>query len=155
MVAAVACAGGVVAGCGGPPAPVSTAEVAPGTTVSPARYLALVREAVAAARAAAIRLESLPEAPTPARLRDAAPGLDAAAQRAGAAARQLSAARLDDARLEAQRRRIGPLYVAFADDLGDAAAAAADGRAAAVRAAVTAAAVSAGRIHEAAAPGAS
>ena len=32
-------------GCGGSPEPVSTAEVAPGTTVSPPRYLALVREA--------------------------------------------------------------------------------------------------------------
>ena len=40
-------ASAVLAGCGGDPDPVPTAEVSPGTTVSPPRYLALVREAVA------------------------------------------------------------------------------------------------------------
>lgn len=142
----------VLAGCGGPPEPVPTAEVSPGATVTPPHYLALVREAVAAARAAAIRLDTLPDAPTPTRLRAASPGLAAAAARAEAAARELSAARLDDQRLEDQRREIGPLYVAFAADLRRASTAAAAGRTKAVRDAVNAAAVSAGRIHEAAAP---
>jgi hypothetical protein len=142
-----------VAGCGGAPEPVPTAEVAPGTTVSPPRYLALVREAVAAARAASIRLDAVPDRPSPAEMRAAAPGLAAAATRAEAAARQLSAARLEDQRLEDQRQRIGPLYVVFAADLRTAAAAAADGDITAARESVSAAAVAAGRIHEASAPG--
>jgi hypothetical protein len=126
---------------------VPTAEVAPGTTVSPPRYLALVREAVASARAAAIRLDALPDRPTPQQVRTAAPGLSAAA------ARQISAARLEDQRLEDQRRKIGPLYVAFASDLARAARAATTGDVAAMREAVTAAAVEAGRINEASAAG--
>lgn len=130
-----------------------TAEVAPGTTVSPPRYLALVREAVASARAAAIRLDALPDRPTPQQVRTAAPGLSAAAARSEAAARQISAARLEDQRLEDQRREIGPLYVAFASDLARAARAAAAGDVAAMREAVTAAAVEAGRINEASAAG--
>lgn len=144
---------GVLAGCGGSPDPVSTAEVAPGTTVSPPRYLALVREAVAAARAASIRLDAIPDAPTAAQLTRAAPGLSAAALRSEAVARQISAARLDDQRLERQRTTIGPLYVALADDLRAAAQGAAAGDVRAVREAVSAAAVEAGRIHQASAPG--
>ncbi len=143
----------VVAGCGGAPERVPTTEVAPGATVSAPRYLALVREAVAAARAASIRLDAVPERTVPAELTAAAPGLAAAAARAEAAARQLSAARLEDQRLEAQRRDIGPLYVVFAADLRKAAAAAARGDVAGAREAVSAAAVAAGRIHEASAPG--
>jgi hypothetical protein len=143
-----------VAGCGGAPEAVPTTEVAPGATVSPPRYLALVREAVAAARAASIRLDAVPAGTVPAELTAAAPGLAAAAARAEAAARQLSAARLDDQRLEAQRRDIGPLYVVFADELRKAATAAADGDVVGAREAVSAAAVAAGRIFEASAPGA-
>ncbi len=139
-------------GCGGSPEPVSTAEVAPGTTVSPPRYLALVREAVAAARAASIRLDALPDAPTPQQARRAAPGLTAAAARSEAAARQISAARLEDQRLEDQRRAIGPIYVAFAASLVRGAQAAQAGNVQAMREAVAAAAVDAGRIHEASAP---
>jgi hypothetical protein len=141
-----------VAGCEGAPDPVPTTEVAPGASVSPPRYLALVREAVAAARAASIRLDAIPGRTVPAELTAAAPGLSAAATRAEAAARQLSAARLEDQRLEAQRRDIGPLYVVFAAELRKAATAAADGDVAGAREAVSAAAVAAGRIHEAAAP---
>ncbi|MGB1377024.1 MAG: hypothetical protein ACPG7S_04270, partial [Miltoncostaeaceae bacterium] len=80
-----------LAACGGTPEPVPTAEVTPGTTVSPPRYMALVREAVAAARAAAIRLDALPDAPTAEQARAAAPGLVAAAARSEAAARQIAA----------------------------------------------------------------
>lgn len=148
-VAGLAAAG--FTGCGGDPAPVSTAEVSPGTTVSPPRYLALVREAVASARAAAIRLDALPDRPTPQQARSAAPGLVAAAARSEAAARQISAARLDDQRLEEQRRAMGPLYVAFASDLARAARAAQAGDVATLREGVSAAAVQAGRIHEASA----
>jgi hypothetical protein len=142
---------GLVA-CGGAPDPVSTVEVTPGTTVSPPRYMALVREAVAAARAAAIRLDALPDSPTAEQARGAAPGLSAAAARSEAAARQIAAARLDDRRLEAQRREIGPLYVALASGLRRAARAAADGDVAAMRESVSAVAVQAGRIHEATGP---
>ncbi len=144
---------GALAGCGGTPAPVATADVAPGTTVTPARYLGLVREAVAAARAAAIRLDALPDAPTPAQVRNAAPGLATAAARAARAARQISAARLDDQRLEQQRREIGPLYVTLAAALRVAAQAAADGDVAALGDAVTRAAVQAGRIRAASGSG--
>jgi hypothetical protein len=144
---------GVLAGCGGAPEPLPTVEVAPGSTVTPARYLGLVREAVAAARAAAIRLDALPVAPTAPQARRAAPGLAAAALRSEAAARQISAARLEDQRLEGQRTTIGPLYVALAADLRAASRAAAAGDVRAMREAVAQAAVQAGRIHEAAAPG--
>lgn len=146
-------ASAVLAGCGGDPDPVPTAEVSPGTTVSAPRYLALVREAVASARAAAIRLDALPEKPTPQQVRNAAPGLAAAAARSEAAARQISAARLDDQRLEEQRREMGPLYVAFASELAGAARAASSGDVVAMREAVSAAAVQAGLINEASAPG--
>ena len=77
--------------------------MAPGTVVTPAHYLALVREAVAAARAADIRLAALPGGLTSAQAKAAAPGLTAAADRAERAAQQLSAARLDDQRLGVQR----------------------------------------------------
>ena len=154
MLAAVAVIGaGALAGCGGAPEPVPTGEVSPGTTVSPPRYLAMVREAVAAARAASIRLDALPVKPTPVQAEKAAPGLSAAATRAELAARQLSAARLEDQRLEDQRREIGPLYVAFAAALRKAAQAAADGDVVAMGQSVSQAAVQAGRIHEASAPG--
>lgn len=146
-------ASAVVAGCGGDPEPVPTTEVSPGTTVSPPRYLALVREAVASARAAAIRLDALPDQPTPQQARGAAPGLAAAAARSEAAARQIAAARLDDQRLEEQRRRIGPLYVAFASELARAARASGNGDVPAMREHVSAAAVQAGRINEASAAG--
>ena len=148
-------ASAVLAGCGGDPDPVPTVEVSPGTTVSPPRYLALVREAVASARAAAIRLDALPDRPTPQQARSAAPGLAAAAARSEAAARQISAARLDDQRLEEQRREIGPLYVAFASELARAARAAEAGDVQAMREGVSAAAVQAGRINEASAAGGS
>ncbi len=127
----------------------------PGSTVTPARYLGLVREAVASARAAAIRLDALPVAPTAQQARRAAPGLSAAALRSEAAARQISAARLDDQRLERQRTTVGPIYVALADDLRAAARAATAGDVRALREAVADAAVQAGRIHEATAPGSS
>lgn len=140
-------ASAALVGCGGAPDTVSTAEVTPGTTVSPPRYLALVREAVAAARAASIRLDGLPGAPTPQQARTAAAGLAAAAARAGLAARQISAARLDDQRLEEQRRAVGPLYVAFAAELARAAQSAASGDVTGMREAVSAAAVQAGRIN--------
>ena len=154
MLAAVAVLGaGALAGCGGAPEPVPTSEVSPGSTVSPPRYMAMVREAVAAARAAAIRLDALPDAPTPAQAKRAAPGLAAAATRAELAARQISAARLDDQRLEEQRREVGPLYVTFAASLRKAAQSAAEGDVAAMGQAVSQAAVQAGRIHEASAPG--
>ncbi|MBM3635382.1 MAG: hypothetical protein FJW99_08920 [Actinobacteria bacterium] len=154
MLAAVAALGaGTFAGCGGAPDPVPTGEVAPGSTVTPPRYLAMVREAVAAARAASIRLDALPAAPTPVQARRAAPGLAAAATRAELAARQISAARLDDQRLEDQRREFGPLYVGFAAALRKAAQAAADGDVAAMGQGVSLAAVQAGRLHEASAPG--
>ena len=156
ILAAVAALGaGALAGCGGAPDPVSTGEVAPGTTVSPPRYMAMVREAVAAARAASIRLDALPDAPTPAQARRAAPGLAAAATRADLAARQISAARLDDQRLEAQRRELGPLYVGFAAALRKSAQAAASGDIPAMAQSVSQAAVQAGRIYEASAPGTS
>lgn len=146
---------GLLAGCGGTPEPLPTTEVTPGSTVTPARYLGLVREAVASARAAAIRLDALPVAPTAQQARRAAPGLSAAALRSEAAARQISAARLDDQRLERQRTTVGPIYVALADDLRAAARAATAGDVRALREAVADAAVQAGRIHEATAPGSS
>ncbi|MGA0068823.1 MAG: hypothetical protein ACO3PB_05145, partial [Miltoncostaeaceae bacterium] len=137
------------------PPPGPRGEVAPGTTMSPPRYLAMVRAAVAAARAASIRLDALPASPTPVQAERAAPGLAAAATRAALAARQLSAARLEDQRLEEQRREIGPLYVALAAALRKAALAAADGDVVAMGQSVNQAAVQAGRIHEASAPGSS
>lgn len=153
MLAAVAVLGaGALAGCGGSPEPVPTGEVSPGSTVTPPRYMAMVREAVAAARAASIRLDALPDAPTPAQAKRAAPGLAAAAARAELAARQISAARLDDQRLEEQRRLIGPLYVGFAAALRKAAQGAAAGDITAMAQSVNQAAVQAGRIYEAAAP---
>ena len=81
--------------------------------------------------------------------------MSAAALRSEAAARQISAARLDDQRLERQRTTVGPIYVALADDLRAAARAATAGDVRALREAVADAAVQAGRIHEATAPGSS
>ena len=126
--------------------------MAPGTVVTPAHYLAPVREAVAAARAADIRLAALPSGLTSAQAKAAAPGLTAAADRAERAAQQLSAARLDDQRLEAQRKAIAPLDVALAAALRDAADAAKGGDVEGLDAAVTRASSSAAAIRAAAAP---
>lgn len=112
----------------------------------------MVQEAVAAARAASIRLDSLPTQPIASRLPETAPGIGAAADRAQLAAEQLSAARLDDQRLEDQRREIAPLYVGLAGDLRAAAQAAEAGDVAALRRAVMGIAAASTRIRAAAAP---
>ncbi|MSO43890.1 MAG: hypothetical protein EXQ74_01045 [Thermoleophilia bacterium] len=148
----VAVPAGLLPGCGGGVEPTSTAEIAPGTTVSAARYLELVREAVAAARAAAIRLDALPDSPSVADLTTAASGLAAAATRAETVARQLSASRLEDQRLEDQRHEIGPLYAALAVSLRAIATSARAGDVTRTRSAVTSAAAVAERIHTASAP---
>ena len=141
-----------MAGCGDTTDPTPTESVAPGTVVTPTHYLALVREAVAAARAASIRLAALPDGLTPEQAKAAAPGLAAAADRAERAAQQLSAARLDDQRLEAQRKAIAPLDVALAGALRDAADAARAGDVAALAAAVRRASASAAAIRTATGP---
>ncbi len=126
--------------------------MAPGTVVTPAHYLALVREAVAAARAADIRLAALPGGLTSAQAKAAAPGLTAAADRAERAAQQLSAARLDDQRLETQRKTLAPLDVALAGALRAAADAARAGDVSALAAAVGRASSSAAAIRAATGP---
>lgn len=126
--------------------------IAPGTTISASRYLAVVQEAVAAARAASIRVGSLPARPMASQVSEVAPGLEAAADRAQLAAEQLSAARLDDQRLEDQRREFAPLYVAFAGDLRTAALAAKAGDVAALSRAVVRVAVVSTGLRAAAAP---
>lgn len=143
---------GVLTGCGDSADTTPTESVSPGTVVSPAHYLALVREAVAAARAADIRLAALPDGLTAAQAKAAAPGLAAAAERAERAAQQLSAARLEDQRLEDQRKAIAPLDVALAAALRDAADAAQAGDVAALAAAVSKASSAAAAIRAAAAP---
>ncbi len=120
--------------------------------MSPTHYLALVREAVAAARAASIRLAALPPGLTAAQARAAAPGLAAAATRAGQVAQQLSAARLDDQRLETQRTSIAPLDVALAGALREAADAARAGDIAALDIAVAKVSMGAAAIRAVAAP---
>lgn len=141
-----------LAGCGGAPDPVPTAQVAPGTTVGPSHYLALVREAVAAARAASIRLAALPDGLTAVQAQAGAAGLAAAAARAERAAEQLSAARLDDQRLESQRKRVTPLDVTLASALRAAADAAEGGDVTALNVAVAQAARAAAAIHVATGP---
>ena len=126
--------------------------MAPGTVVTSAHYLALVREAVAAARAANIRLAALPSALTADQATAAAPGLVAAADRAERAAQQLSAARLEDQRLEVQRKAIAPLDVALAGALRDAADAARAGDITTLADAVGRASSSAAAIRAATAP---
>jgi len=143
---------GALAGCGDTTDPTPTESVAPGTTVTPSHYLALVREAVAAARAADIRFAALPGGLTASQAKAAAPGLAAAAERAERAAQQLSAARLDDQRLETQRKSIAPLDVALAGSLRNAADAAQAGNVTALASAVAAASSSAAAIRAAAAP---
>lgn len=112
----------------------------------------MVREAVAAARAASIRVGSLPARPVASQVNEVAPGIEAAADRAQLAAEQLSAARLDDQRLEDQRREFAPLYVAFAGDLRIAAVAAGAGDVAALGRAVGRVAAASTRIRAAATP---
>lgn len=145
--------GGTLVGCGGAPDPVPTQSVSPGTVVSPTHYLALVREAVAAARAANIRLAALPNGLTADQARAAAPGLAAAATRAEAAAQQLSAARLEDQRLEDQRKEIAPLDVTLATALRAAADAAKGGDPEGLDAAAQRAARAADAIRAASGPG--
>lgn len=142
----------MLTGCGSTSDSTPTESVAPGTIVSPAHYLALVREAVAASRAASIRLAALPDGLTSAQATGAAAGLTAAADRAERAAQQLSAARLEDQRLETQRKAIAPLDVALAGALRDAADAARAGNVAALGAAVSKASTAAAAIHTASAP---
>ena len=122
--------------------------------MSPSHYLALVREAVAAARAASIRLDALPDGLTAAQAQAGAAGLAAAAARAERAAEQLSAARLDDQRLESQRKRVAPLDVTLASALRAAADAAEGGDVTALDVAVAQAARAAAAIHVATGPAA-
>ena len=96
------------AGCTGEPMAPSTAPVSDGSQVSAQRYLADSAAFAAVVRDFAGRLEHLGPVARPAGLREAAPDLAAALQRADALAERLAGERLQDARLEAQRARVAP-----------------------------------------------
>lgn len=97
------------AGCGDGPLPPSTAPVAEGSEVSSQRYLADADAVAAEIRAFSDLLEDIGPVARPARLREIAPDLAAALQRADAIADRLEAQRLADARLEAQRAEASPV----------------------------------------------
>jgi hypothetical protein len=97
------------AGCGDGALAPSTAPVAEGTEVSSQRYLADVDAVAAEIRAFSDQLEEIGPVARPAVLREIAPDLAVALQRADAIADRLDAQRLADARLEAQRAEASPV----------------------------------------------
>ncbi len=109
--AAVACAAGalVVAGCGGGSLEASTDPVRDGTEVSPRRYLADADVAAAAIRDFSTQLEAIGPVARPGKLRELAPSLAVSLAAADTAVGRLTAARMADTRLEAQRARAVPL----------------------------------------------
>lgn len=102
----------LLAGCGGgdQSLPVATAPLQEGVEVDPQVYLSDSAAAAQAVRDFSAALEGLGPVVRPAALRQAAPALAEAQQRAARAASRLSAQRLADARLEGQRGTVsGPL----------------------------------------------
>lgn len=97
------------AGCGDGALAPSTAPVAEGTEVSSQRYLADVDAVAAEIRAFSDQLEEIGPVARPALLREIAPDLAVALQRADAIADRLDAQRLADSRLEAQRAEASPV----------------------------------------------
>lgn len=98
----------LVGGCGTSSAPVATAPLDEGTTVSPRRFLADAAAAAAALRDfATVLTKAGPEA-TPVRMAAAARDLPEPMNRARLMVQRLSAAKLVDQRLEAERARVAP-----------------------------------------------
>lgn len=98
----------LLGGCGTPSAPVATAPLEDGTSVSPRRFLADAAAAAAAVRDFADVLDRAGPEATPARMGAAARDLPEPLERARLMVRRLSAARLVDQRLEAERVRVVP-----------------------------------------------
>jgi hypothetical protein len=92
-----------LAGCGGGSLEAGTGSVPDGTEVSSQRYLADTAAAADAVADFSARLSSLAPVVRAAELRAAAPGLEAARDRAALLASRLRAERLEDRRLEEQR----------------------------------------------------
>jgi hypothetical protein len=99
---------GLVAACGGEPVPAPTTSLPAGAEVSPREYLADSAYGAAAVRRFVAVLDGLGPSLTAAEARGAVPGLRDAAEDARLAWGRLSAARLEDTRLERQRRRVVP-----------------------------------------------
>lgn len=94
-----------LAGCG-EAGPVTTGSLPAGTTVKPEQYLADARETAAATTEFAAIVNALPKPLTAEALRSAAKLMTAPLERIVAAGGRLSAMRLEDQRLEAQRVRV-------------------------------------------------
>lgn len=130
ILAAVACAAGalVVAGCGGGSLEASTDTLPDSTEVSPRRYLADADAAATAIRDFSAQLEAIGPVARPAKLRELAPSLAVSLGAANTAVARLRAARLVDARLEAQRREAVPLLEDVVDGMAAITTAAAAGQ---------------------------
>jgi hypothetical protein len=87
--------------------------------VEPQRYLADSAAAAAAVRDFSLQLAGIGPTATRARLRAVAPELGPPLQRAARIAARLSAERLADHRLEAQRRRVTPLLAEVVQAMSD------------------------------------
>ena len=94
----------LAAACGGGTLESSTAPLEDGTRVSPRGYLADTAAAAEAVSDFVVVTRSIGDVARAPRLREVAPELREPLARATALARRLDAARLEDARLEEQRR---------------------------------------------------
>ena len=94
----------LAAACGGGTLESSTAPLEDGTRVSPRSYLADTAAAAEAVSDFVVVTRSIGDVARAPRLREVAPELREPLARATALARRLDAARLEDARLEEQRR---------------------------------------------------
>lgn len=104
-------------GCGAPSAPVATAPLDDGTSVSPRRFLADAAAAAAAVRDFAIVLDKAGPEATAVRMAAAARDLPEPLERARLMVRRLSAARLVDQRLETERARVAPPLLAVVEEM--------------------------------------
>ena len=95
----------MAAGCGGGSLAPDTTPLGEGTQVSPQRYLADTDAAGAAVAEFTRDLTTVGNVATPEALTRAAPALRATLQDAEALSQRLSAERVEDTRLEAQRAR--------------------------------------------------
>ena len=95
-----------LSGCGSDPVEGSSEPLESGTVISAKQYLADSAAAADSVAAFMGAVESLGTEPTPAEMRAAAPTLSAPLETTAEFAARLGAARLDDVRLDEQRRNV-------------------------------------------------
>lgn len=109
----------LLAGCGATSAPVATAPLAEGASLTPRQFLADSAAAADAVRDFAAVLDDIGPVAVPSRLTAAADRLADPAARARLMSRRLAAGRLADRRLESERARVAPALDVVVDAMDE------------------------------------